>query len=60
MLGQITPRTRFADVSSWAYLSRALVFLKYPIIGVVVEAVGFMGLFGYVPQIWTMWSALTY
>ena len=50
MLGQITPRTRFADVSSWAYLSRALVFLKYPIIGVVVEAVGFMGLFGYVLQ----------
>lgn len=26
--------------------SRVLVFLKYPIIGVLVEAVGFMGLFG--------------
>lgn len=23
-----------------------MVFLKYPIIGVVIEAVGFMGLFG--------------
>lgn len=38
---------------------RALVFFKYPIIGVLIEAVGFMGLFGYALSLPfnSLWSA---